>query len=112
MALCHECGSEVAGNDQFCPYCGIALQVDAAPQDDAAFESTIIMQPPAQASQTGTGSAASATANDPSSDLDDFNDVPTPIALQELERSAESSVQPSENFQPTTPPLEVAGESK
>lgn len=26
MAYCHECGSEVAENDIFCPYCGITLQ--------------------------------------------------------------------------------------
>ena len=26
MAYCHECGSEVAEIDTFCPYCGITLQ--------------------------------------------------------------------------------------
>ncbi len=29
MAFCHECGSEVATNDTFCPYCGIAIQNSA-----------------------------------------------------------------------------------
>ncbi|HEY0050677.1 MAG TPA: protein kinase, partial [Pyrinomonadaceae bacterium] len=29
MSYCHECGSEVAKDDVYCPYCGIALQNDA-----------------------------------------------------------------------------------
>lgn len=30
MAYCHECGEQIAENDGFCPYCGIALQPVAA----------------------------------------------------------------------------------
>jgi len=49
MALCHECGSEVAENDVFCPFCGISLkpiQVEDG-EADPAFESTIVMSTPA-----------------------------------------------------------------
>lgn len=43
MAYCQECGSEVAPEDSFCPYCGIALQsvlpvADSAPQTDASVQ--------------------------------------------------------------------------
>ncbi len=30
MAYCQECGSEVAENVAFCPYCGINLQQNAS----------------------------------------------------------------------------------
>jgi serine/threonine protein kinase len=48
MALCHECGSEVAENDVFCPFCGISLkpiEIDDG-ELDPAFESTIVMSTP------------------------------------------------------------------
>lgn len=95
MALCHECGSEVAENDQFCPFCGIAL-LTASPEaeDDAAFESTIIMPPPPKAA---TAEETPAPENKPAEPAieeppgrDDFDDVPTPIALQHLESTAGS----------------------
>jgi serine/threonine-protein kinase len=51
MTYCHECGSEVAENDVFCPYCGITLQpVVVGGDDDAAFESTIMMPKPGASS--------------------------------------------------------------
>ncbi|MEP7212388.1 MAG: protein kinase [Acidobacteriota bacterium] len=48
MATCPECGSEVAGIDIFCPYCGITLQpteVDApaSPESDESMASTIMI---------------------------------------------------------------------
>ncbi len=47
MSICQECGSEVAEQDLFCPYCGISLQPVAVPSGvDAAMESTIVMQAP------------------------------------------------------------------
>lgn len=36
---CHECDSEVAENDQFCPYCGIRLEAPATPETPAAASS-------------------------------------------------------------------------
>ncbi len=55
MLLCHECGSDVAEHDIFCPYCGISLQQaeapvpvevssDASPVDDE-MASTLMMTP-------------------------------------------------------------------
>ena len=47
MSICQECGSEVAEQDLFCPYCGISLRPVAVPAgDDAAMESTIVMKAP------------------------------------------------------------------
>lgn len=56
MIYCHECGSEVAETDAFCPYCGITLvkpeapaeePVETAPETEPAeeFDSTIVMTP-------------------------------------------------------------------
>ncbi|MBX7054939.1 MAG: protein kinase [Pyrinomonadaceae bacterium] len=47
MSICQECGSEVAEQDLFCPYCGISLRPVTVPADDnVAMESTIVMQAP------------------------------------------------------------------
>lgn len=65
MALCHECGSEVAENDVFCPFCGISLkpiEIDDG-QHDPAFESTIVMTPDAPPGETGAP-AENAAGND------------------------------------------------
>lgn len=35
MAYCHECGSEVAPNDVFCPFCGIFLNPAPAVEEDS-----------------------------------------------------------------------------
>jgi eukaryotic-like serine/threonine-protein kinase len=45
MNICHECGSEITGNDAFCPYCGIMLMppVPAEPISDDEMASTIMM---------------------------------------------------------------------
>jgi serine/threonine-protein kinase len=40
MAYCYECGSEVAPNDVFCPYCGISLQSMNAGGTDAEQNSS------------------------------------------------------------------------
>jgi len=48
MKQCHECDSEVAENDLFCPYCGISIQgvaVESTAADDA-FSSTIVIPSP------------------------------------------------------------------
>lgn len=44
---CQECGSAVADNDVFCPFCGISLEplVSADDQIDDSMESTILIQP-------------------------------------------------------------------
>lgn len=47
MISCHECGSEVAENIVFCPFCGISLQpvAVAGAEPDESLESTIMMPP-------------------------------------------------------------------
>ncbi|HLM03070.1 MAG TPA: protein kinase [Pyrinomonadaceae bacterium] len=53
MSYCHECGSEVAKEDVYCPYCGIALQnpaevsstTVATPDAALAFEATQVDVP-------------------------------------------------------------------
>ncbi len=84
MIYCPECGSEVAAIDVFCPYCGISLTplpVTDEAESGSAFESTIIMQPPAKA-------ADSAAAPPPT--IEDL-DVPKPSVLVEMENSDEST---------------------
>ncbi len=43
MAYCHECGSEVAETDAFCPFCGITLQPMVVAGNDASLDSTIVI---------------------------------------------------------------------
>ncbi len=44
---CHECGSEVAEIDVFCPFCGISLEPVSLADDqiDDSMASTIMIQP-------------------------------------------------------------------
>src|SRR5215203_4643158 len=44
---CHECGSDVAQNDVFCPFCGISLEPVALSdaEIDDSLQSTLMMQP-------------------------------------------------------------------
>jgi tRNA A-37 threonylcarbamoyl transferase component Bud32 len=114
MITCHQCGSEVAENDAFCPYCGISLQPVAVPAEEDEFASTIIM-PPAESAQRAPSitpehgpivdavevpepepekeqaQAEPEKEADPvshfSTDQPDYNNIPTPPALAELERA-------------------------
>ncbi|HMO81960.1 MAG TPA: protein kinase [Pyrinomonadaceae bacterium] len=47
MKNCHECDSEVSGQEPYCPFCGILLEPIApvAAEDDDSLESTIMMPP-------------------------------------------------------------------
>lgn len=47
MKKCHECDSEVSGQEPYCPFCGILLEpiAPAAAEDDDSLESTIMMPP-------------------------------------------------------------------
>lgn len=74
MALCHKCGSDVAENDVFCPYCGVNLQEQAAPADDS-LESTIMMSPDEIASVKLSKNKA-----DEDADIE-FADIPLPVIL-------------------------------
>ena len=107
MPLCKECGSEVAENDQFCPYCGIAME-SAAPEepvDDLAFQSTIMMPPPDTRSAAPANEKPRETAEPEPEQVpaeDDFSDIPTPVALTELENTAGSLFTDAEPHPPAT----------
>ena len=47
MTTCHQCGSEVADNDSFCPYCGISLAPVAIPSAAEDEFASTILRPPA-----------------------------------------------------------------
>lgn len=48
MAYCHDCGSQVADQDIFCPYCGVSLEPVSlsGSNSDPAFENTISNEEP------------------------------------------------------------------
>ena len=112
MIKCHQCDSEVAENDAFCPYCGISLQPVTVPAEDDEFASTIIMPPAQSASQQSAAELtpepvkiskpepvieaveleepiAEEVASPPPVEVyePDYGDLPTPPALAELERA-------------------------
>jgi serine/threonine-protein kinase len=62
MAKCHECDSDVALNDVFCPFCGISLQPIVAVEPDESMESTIMM-PPAEVAKMVEAEVADADAS-------------------------------------------------
>ncbi len=118
MAVCHECDSQVAENDIFCPFCGISLQLvgsipDAAVADE--LESTIMMTP-AEASElaasAATGDSASTSKPHDSivdeikpaddlqaeSDISDSNDeiAESPESLLPVEQESVESVRHEE----------------
>jgi len=79
MAKCPECGSEVAGNDIFCPFCGVNLQSESAtaPETDDSLANTII-----------NSSALS------------FSEMPGKAADSENDQAAEPIAGPSPEFAP------------
>ncbi|CAN5434871.1 hypothetical protein BH10ACI1_BH10ACI1_17150 [soil metagenome] len=45
MAYCYECGSQVAENDLFCPYCGISVKAPTGKTgDDFSMENTMVIK--------------------------------------------------------------------
>ncbi|HYJ90619.1 MAG TPA: zinc-ribbon domain-containing protein, partial [Pyrinomonadaceae bacterium] len=128
MTTCHQCGSEVAQNDAFCPHCGISLAPIAVPSsENDEFASTIIMptasaKPPeiplaeeqasAPIEESSGPEPISAADEQPEVDEEsptvtaepipvtpepavDYENVPTPPALEELERSAAEPAPPA-----------------
>ena len=84
MTSCHECGSDVAETDVFCPFCGISLKPVALEDENSDFESTIVMQPSGAAkpvaadptSDPGSGAAQeTAPTTEPSTRLEEKNEV-------------------------------------
>jgi tRNA A-37 threonylcarbamoyl transferase component Bud32 len=114
MITCHQCGSEVTENDAFCPYCGISLKPIEVPSEADEFASTIIMSPEEASSQQPVDKAefteepevieateiepvyedyvpepAIETQPEPEPEREpDYSDIPTPPALEALERES------------------------
>src|SRR3954449_2643608 len=101
MTTCHQCGSEVADNDVFCPYCGLSLQAVPVPAEEDEFASTIMMPQAEAASKVADlknerheelviDGVEVPDEVDPEASVQqpDYNDLPTPPALQELESSS------------------------
>ena len=143
MPTCHQCGSEVAENDAFCPYCGISLTPVAIPSAaEDEFASTIIM--PTGGSMASPEAVAQSPAapaieeenrhreevlsvvpepepeNEPPALMAepipvvpepsiDYDNVPTPPALAELERSAAEPEPPSPVVEPDRQPESPSG---
>jgi serine/threonine-protein kinase len=125
MTTCHQCGSEVAEQDAFCPYCGISLQPVTVPAEEDEFASTIIMTPaepasavappPAREEESGPiidavevpepeiEAAPEQEAPDTHTEPD-LNDIPTPPALAELERVDSEREAAASAFEPASEP--------
>jgi len=94
MTSCHECGSDVAETDVFCPFCGISLKPVALEDDnsDLSFESTIVMQSPEVPKPVSAGvSPDLGTPSAPAQESGDTPEPPSPLEanneLQDLKTS-------------------------
>lgn len=122
MIYCHECGSEVAEADAFCPYCGITLQKPepiaeapeiiepvAAETDEQEFESTIVMSPTELDAQRAAMNEQSelehsnTTEPTPMESIDeeppvDVDSIPTPSVIADLEKSLHNDSTTKESY--------------
>lgn len=96
MAYCHECGSEVAPNDVYCPYCGIFLSPASSDdtKPDAAETSFVEEDEEFSASTMGNAQEIVSTTETDSNANDDFS-------LSDTEESLDLS-EANENFTPKT----------
>jgi len=129
MSTCPECGSEVADQDLFCPYCGISLRHIAGGGNSEIdeFASTVIIDKPgvsaeAESSRNSTdtvpdsGKGESGIENVPSG----FGAVPTPAILKEFEQDRSGLMPEPRNtaetaeqfFSPVSPGQEVGAGSE
>ena len=82
---CHECGSDIAEIDVFCPFCGISLEPVAIPevQVDDSMESTIMMPQP-QAADLAKPEPAENTIE---ADDVSIDDIPVPVILSDATKT-------------------------
>lgn len=135
MAYCYECGSQVAENDVFCPYCGITLKSAAIGNDDVSTEKTIVIKggetfglaeiPVADAIETSPtaqtvapdAKTASAEVIDEEADtLKEFNKSTADFSIADTEESYDlktGSVEiPADVFEnQTSPPTDVSADT-
>jgi serine/threonine protein kinase len=92
MTYCHECGSEVAEIDVFCPFCGITLQpISVADSEDEAFASTIFMPLPERADAAAAANDASTADNDDTNKRSDESALPDTLEKVEIDAEFEAS---------------------
>lgn len=108
MAFCHECDSEVAEIDVFCPYCGVSLEpvsLGGGEVDDAYANTIVIEQSTEIAAAIANGPEASGEpaetgAEQPAAegtvDGDDFGEVPTPIFIERGGAVPENTIEDAE----------------
>ncbi len=119
MIYCHECGSEVAETDAFCPFCGITLQQPESDAEvpktvepeiaDEEFDSTIVMSSTELAAQreaiSGSEEAEEPIVSDaPPIDEDisvDVDSIPTPGVIADLEKSLLTGGETKESYEYT-----------
>ncbi|MDM7921155.1 MAG: protein kinase [Pyrinomonadaceae bacterium] len=100
MSTCHECGSELTGNDAFCPFCGISLRPIAPiaqelPSDDE-LESTIMMAPEdvarlaaeLQSDPEGDDQSDDSSKEESTEEPISTEAVPVPVLLSELVKTS------------------------
>src|SRR6476646_7632833 len=77
MTYCHECGSEVAELDIFCPYCGISLSPVPVPGNEAEDEmaSTVVMPLPIKLSEPAAEPVGGGTAAGPAAEHEPVSEV-------------------------------------
>jgi serine/threonine protein kinase len=120
MAYCHECGSKVAENDIFCPYCGISLKpisVGGA-ERDISSDKTIIGNPPVNfpaaenevnSKKVCDGDALKSVPKENSDDLPtSFAEIPT---AENYDFKSESVDVPAENQSSQNDEVLVSNES-
>lgn len=93
MAYCHECGSEVAEIDIFCPYCGVSLepvslsgsQPSETGEADDPFANTIAIDQPGPEESAAPEDEVPAEVPVTQEEIgeESFGDIPTPIFIQE-----------------------------
>ncbi len=127
MTYCHECGSEVAEIDVFCPFCGITLQpISVADSEDEAFASTIVMPLPEKgdvpAAEKEDSLNAAAGDSDKVSDhpslpdtlekvnIDDRYDA-SDEGISEIEAAASTDEPGAVDTYPTEPEINTAGDA-
>ena len=88
---CHECGSDVAENDVFCPFCGISLEPVSLTDDqgDDSMANTILIQPSKLEALADVKSPVSPVASSVKEEMAESGDGTTDIP------SGAASIEPS-----------------
>ncbi len=106
MAYCHECGSEVAENEVFCPFCGISLQPIVVENDEEdALSSTIVIPHPEKTENTADRVTEDSKAE--TADAVEKNEI---TAKDQTKTGDYASSVTEENFEIKTGSVEIPAE--